>query len=133
LNGRSLGDSIAEILKGGTPEAEYVAQIVPATIGRAKELLPNTNPVLQQITGDAAGFVLMTDRFNPDDAGGRTTETFWKRGDSLLSCRSRSDTASTHLLIWAQSGIFAFGDSRGSTNISINVGNQLWQKLLTRI
>lgn len=76
----SLGDSIAEVLKGGTPEAAYVAQIVPATIARARELLPKTNPVLQQIAGDAAAFVLMTDKFNPNDAGGETTVGILEEG-----------------------------------------------------
>ena len=76
----SFGDSIAEALKGGTPEAKYLVEILPAATSAAHAILPEAPPSLQEVVGDAAAFVRMTDEFNPDQAGGITTIGVLQKG-----------------------------------------------------
>jgi hypothetical protein len=76
----SLGHSIEQVLKGGTPEAQYAAEILPGAVAVARILLPDSPSPLQEITGNAAAFVRTTDAFNPDQAGGVTTIGVLQKG-----------------------------------------------------
>jgi hypothetical protein len=69
----SMGDSIEELLKGTTPEAQFAAEILPQSVDTAKALFPKFRPAMQELVGDAAAFVRVTERFNPGQVGGVTT------------------------------------------------------------